>query len=108
MTLIVADVVFSVTGIDSITLSSKRCSQDIIRARAMFVELCTGVVSPTTIISNFLCKNNTMVSYYKKAFLEYYDKSESFRTEYDNAEKLLTDLLTTANESFRNVFQKEK
>lgn len=105
---IVASVVYRVTGIPVDVLRSDACSHSVTRARFIFVDLCTGVVGPIAIISGYLGKNTSMIAYYKRSHNEHYEIYSDFRKMSDEADKMLTELLTTINGNTGNVFQEEE
>lgn len=105
---IVAGIVHDVTGVPVEYLRSNACTHQVTRARCIFVGLCEGVVSPASILAEYLSKNNSMISYYKRAYSEHYVAYKDFRELSDKADRVLTDLLTNVNGTFRNVFQKEE
>lgn len=105
---IVAKVVHEATGVSPDELRSNSCSHRVTKARFIFVDLCTGVVSPISLIADYLGKNNSMLSYYKRSHNDYYDIYRDFRGMSDKADELLTELLTTINENAGNVFQEEE
>lgn len=105
---IVAKVVHEATGVSPDELRSNSCSHRVTKARFIFVDLCTGVVSPMSLIADYLGKNNSMLSYYKRSHNDYYDIYRDFRGMSDKADELLTELLTTINENAGNVFQEEE
>lgn len=105
---IVAKVVHEATGVSPDELRSNSCSHRVTKARFIFVDLCTGVVSPMSLIADYLGKNNSMLSYYKRSHNDYYDIYRDFREMSDKADELLTELLTTINENAGNVFQEEE
>jgi hypothetical protein len=105
---IVAKVVHEATGVSPDELRSNSCSHRVTKARFIFVDLCTGVVSPISLIADYLCKNNSMLSYYKRSHNDYYDIYRDFREMSDKADELLTELLTTINGNTGNVFQEEE
>lgn len=104
---IIAKVVYEATGVSPDELRSNSCSHRVTKARFIFVDLCNGVVSPIPLIADYLGKNNSMISYYKRSHNDYYDIYRDFRGMSDKADKLLTELLTTINGTFENVFQEE-
>lgn len=104
---IIAKVVHEATGVSPDELRSNSCSHRVTKARFIFVDLCNGVVSPIPLIADYLGKNNSMISYYKRSHNDYYDIYRDFRGMSDKADKLLTELLTTINGTFENVFQEE-
>jgi hypothetical protein len=104
---IIAKVVHEATGVSPDELRSDSCSHRVTKARFIFVDLCNGVVSPMPLIADYLGKNNSMISYYKRSHNDYYDIYRDFRGMSDKADKLLTELLTTINGTFENVFQEE-
>lgn len=105
---VVASVVYRVTGIPVDVLRSDDCSRAVTRARFMFVDLCTGVVGPMAIISDYLRKNTSMIAYYKRSHNEHYEIYNDFRKMSDEADRMLTELLTTINGNTGNVFQEEE
>lgn len=105
---IVAKVVHEATGVSPDELRSNSCSHRVTKARFIFVDLCTGVVSPMSLIADYLGKNNSMLSYYKRSHNDYYDIYRDFREMSDKADELLTELLTTINGNAGNVFQEEE
>lgn len=105
---IVAKVVHKATGVSPDELRSNSCSHRVTKARFIFVDLCTGVVSPISLIADYLGKNNSMLSYYKRSHNDYYDIYRDFREMSDKADELLTELLTTINGNAGNVFQEEE
>lgn len=105
---IVAKVVHEATGVSPDELRSNSCSHRVTKARFIFVDLCTGIVSPISLIADYLGKNNSMLSYYKRSHNDYYDIYRDFRGMSDKADELLTELLTTINENAGNVFQEEE
>lgn len=104
---IIARVVHEATGVSPDELRSNSCSHRVTKARFIFVDLCSGVVSPVPLIADYLGKNNSMISYYKQSHNDNYDIYRDFREMSDKADKLLTELLTTINGTFGNVFQEE-
>lgn len=104
---IIANVVHEATGVSPDELRSNSCSHRVTKARFIFVELCNGVVSPMPLIADYLGKNHSMISYYKRSHNDYYDIYRDFKGMSDKADKLLTELLTTINGTFENVFQEE-
>ena len=105
---IIARVVHEVTGVSPDELRSNSCSHRVTKARFIFVDLCNGVVSPLPLIADYLGKNNSMVSYYKRSHNDYYDIYRDFRGMSDKADELLTELLTTINGNTGHVFQEEE
>lgn len=105
---IIARVVHEATGVSPDELRSNSCSHRVTKARFIFVDLCNGVVSPTPLIADYLCKNNSMISYYKRSHNDYYNIHRDFRVMSDKADELLTELLTTINGNTGNVFQEEE
>jgi hypothetical protein len=107
MTDIIANVVRNVTGVTQEELRSKSCAHKVTKARFIFVELCNGVVSPASLIADYLNKDMSMISYYKKSHNECYGLYKDFREMSDESDRLLTELLTKINGTFENVFQEE-
>lgn len=105
---IIANVVHEATGVTPEELRSDSCSHRITKARFIFVDLCIGVVSPMPLLADYLGKNNSMVSYYKRSHNDYYDIYRDFREMSDKADELLTGLLTKINGNTGNVFQEEE
>lgn len=105
---IIARVVHEVTGVSPDELRSNSCSHRVTKARFIFVDLCNGVVTPMPLIADYLGKNNSMISYYKRSHNDYYDIYRDFREMSDSADELLTELLTTINGNTRHVFQEEE
>lgn len=105
---IIARVVHEATGVSPDELRSNSCSHRITKARFIFADLCNGVVSPMPLIADYLGKNNSMISYYKRSHNDYYDIYRDFREMSDKADELLTELLTTINGNTGNVFQEEE
>ena len=105
---IVAKVACHVAGVTVNELRSSACTHRITRARFIFVDLCSGVVSPLSMVSDYLSKNNSMIAYYKRSHNEYYSIYKDFRELSDKADRILTDLLTNINGTFEDVFQKEE
>lgn len=105
---IIARVVHEVTGVSPDELRSNSCSHRVTKARFIFVDLCNGVVNPLPLIADYLGKNNSMVSYYKRSHNDYYDIYRDFRGMSDKADELLTELLTTINGNTGHVFQEEE
>lgn len=104
---VVANIVHKVTVISKKDLKSKACNHKVTKARAIFVTLCAGVVNPVSMLADYLSKNNSMVTYYKQMHNEYYPLYGDFREMSDNADKMLTEILTTINGNFEDVFQEK-
>jgi hypothetical protein len=104
---IIAKVVSSVTNVTVDELRSSACAHRITQARFIFVDLCNGVVSPMPLVAEYLSKNQSMISYYKKSHYDYYTTYKDFRRLSDKSDELLTELLTKINGTFGNVFQEE-
>ena len=105
---VIANVVHEATGVTPEELRSNACSHRITKARFIFVDLCNGVVSPMPLLADYLGKNNSMVSYYKRSHNDYYVIYRDFREMSDKADELLTELLTTINGNTGNVFQEKE
>jgi hypothetical protein len=104
---LVASVTSSVTGITVEELRSTACNHDITKARFIFADLCNSVVSPISIIAEYLSKNNSMIAYYKRAHNNYYEIYKDFREMSDKADEMLTESLIKINGTFGDVFQEE-
>lgn len=104
---LVASITSSVTGVTVEELRSTACNHNITKARFIFADLCNSVVSPISIIAEYLSKNNSMIAYYKREHNNYYEIYKDFREMSDKADEMLTELLTKINGTFGNVFQEE-
>lgn len=104
---IIANVIHSVTGVTPEELRSKSCTHRITKARFIFVELCSGVVTPAALVADYLNKDLSMIAYYKKSNNACYSLYKDFREVSDKADNMLTELLTKTNGTFRDVFQEE-
>lgn len=105
---LVASVTSSVTGITVEELRSAACNHNITKARFIFADLCNSVVSPISIIAEYLSKNTSMIAYYKREHNNYYEIYKDFREMSDKADEMLTELLTKINGTFGDVFQEEE
>ena len=104
---LISNVVYKVSGVTPSELKSKSYAHRITKARFIFAELCNGTVNPLYVIAEYLNKNVSMVSYYKKSHDECYKLYEDFKLKSDMANKMFIELLTNTNGNFDNVFQEE-
>lgn len=105
---VVAKAVSQVTGVTVEQLRSQDCTHKVTKARFIFSDLCRGVVSPASMVGDYLSKNSSMIAYYKRAHSDYYEIYKDFRDMSDKADELLTELLTSINGTVGNVFQEEE
>jgi hypothetical protein len=105
---IIATIVHQATGITPRELKSETCRHEVTKARFLFVSLCSGVVSPLPLVAEYLNRNVSMMSYYRKAHDECYDIYTDFRVKSDMANDMFNKIFTNINETIGYVFQREE
>ena len=103
-----AHIVSAITGVSIEELKSDSSNREIMKARFLFFELCSGVVTPTYLISGFINRGETVVTYYGNCFRKHYNMDRCFRSMANEASEMFNKLLLTINETVRNAIQEEE